>query len=646
MSVTVAKTAGFCFGVNRAVEVVFKCIEEGKKVCTLGEIIHNPQIVEKLSEKGALIIDSIDESLAGKTVVIRSHGVAESIYSQLNQYGISYVDATCPFVAKIHKIVSRYKDDAAILIAGDKKHPEVQGIVGHCKTECHTFKNEQELKNLFNDFENFSQKEIVIVAQTTFNTKEWQKCVNTAKKLYTNVTIFDTICSATINRQAEAEKLAKHSDLMIVVGGRHSSNTAKLAEICGRFCKTLLIESPKELNTIDFRGYTNIGVTAGASTPAGIIKEVQQIMSENQANQTELSFEEMFEQSFKTIYTGEKVTGIVTGIAPNEVTVDIGTKHTGYIPLAELSDDPNATTDSLVKKGDELLLKVLRVNDVEGTVLLSKKKIDAEAGFDKVCEAAESGEVLEGTVIDVVKGGVIVISNGARVFVPASQATMSKNDNLEDLLKKTVSLKILEVATKPRRRIVGSIRAVLVGQKKELENKFWDEVEVGKVFKGVVKSITSYGAFVDLGGVDGMVHISELSWSRIKHPSEVVKLGDVLEVYVRDVDKEAKKISLGYKKNEDNPWEKMKDFNVGDVVKCKIVSLTPFGAFAQILPGVDGLIHISQISNERINKPADVLAVGQEVEAKLTEIDLEKKRISLSIKALLEASEQTEEAAE
>ena len=349
----------------------------------------------------------------------------------------------------------------------------------------------------------------------------------------------------------------------------------------------------------------------------------------------ELSFEQMLEQSLKTINSREKVTATVTSVSPNEIAVDIGTKHAGYVPLHEYTDDPNARLDELVNVGDQIELIVLRVNDVEGTAMLSKKRLDAIAGFEKVFEAETSGEILDGIVVDVVKGGVIALSNSVRVFIPASQATASRNQELESLLRQPVQFKILEV-NKQRRRAVGSIRLVLKEQRKAGEEKFWAEAEVGKTYHGTVKSLTSYGAFIDIGGVDGMVHISELSWGRIKHPSEVLNVGDMVEVYIKDIDAESKKISLGYKKSEDNPWEILaRDYKVGDVIKAKIVSMTPFGAFAQIIPGVDGLIHISQISHQRVAKPGDVLSIGEEVEAKITEIEFDKKRVSLSIRALL-----------
>ena len=659
MPVTVAKTAGFCFGVRRAVDTVYRqleesCRTESPKLYTLGEIIHNPQVVEELNDLGAVAVEQLPELLTLEQtekvpVIIRSHGVPHSVYEAFEQNGIPYVDATCPYVRQIQKIVADQPQDTLVLVAGDAKHPEVKGIIGHCNATFVTFDSAEELQKITENSPNLAKMNSVMVAQTTFNTSEWQKCVETAKKLYTKPKIFDTICKATLMRQTEAAHLAEVSDIMIVIGGSHSSNTRKLSDICSRYCKTIWVETAQELLNgqadvvCQIAAGSRVGVTAGASTPVRIIKEVQKTMSEI-LKEEEMSFEEMLDQSFKSTYTGEKVKAVVTSVAPNEITVDIGTKHTGYVPLAELTSDPSLKPEDIVKKGDEIELVVLRVNDVEGTVMLSKKRLDAQAGFEKVMAAAGTGEVLSGTVTDVVKGGVLAITEGVKVFTPASLSGVSKNEPLEQLLKQKVDFVIREVNEK-RHRAVGSIKDVLKEQKKALEEKFWGEVEVGKRYQGVVKSLTSYGAFVDLGGVDGMVHISELSWLRIKHPSDVVKVGDVLDVYVKDIDTENKKISLGYKKTEDNPWEVLKrDYEIGSVVTAKVVSMTAFGAFAQIIPGVDGLIHISQISNERINKPQDVLTIGQEVQVQITDIDFDKKRVSLSMKALLDDS--AEEAAE
>ncbi len=647
MRIKIAKTAGFCFGVDRAVKMAFDTAENSPNAVTLGPIIHNPQIVSQLESMGVRSVSSPEEILPDTTVVIRSHGVGQPVYDYLCEHHIPFVDATCPFVAKIHQIVKEYSEKGyLILIAGDKTHPEVEGIVGFCRSGAVAFNREEELRKMTEKNPEWTSRPAILVAQTTFNIQEWRKSAFFAKKVYTNLIIFDTICNATEMRQQEAIVLAKESDVMVVIGGKNSSNTMKLAEICSQYCQTFHIEKASELPRLDLSTSSVIGVTAGASTPACIIKEVQETMSEFITND-ELSFGEMLDQSFKSTYNGKKETGVVVGITPTEVQVDIGTKHTGYVPLSELTDDPNAKIEDLVKVGDEIELLVVRVNDVEGTVVLSKKRLDAIAGMMKVQEAAESGEILEGNVIEAVKGGVIVSTNGVRVFVPASQASLSRVENLEELVKQHVSLKILECKEigRGRKRIIGSMKAVLKEQRKVQEEEFWKTVEVGKKYTGAVKSLTSYGAFVDLGGVDGMIHISELSWNRIKHPSEVVNVGDVLEVYVKDIDTEKHKISLGYKNEKDNPWEILKnEYPVGTVTKVKIVSITTFGAFAQIIPGIDGLIHISQISSERVNKVSDVLNVGDEVDAKITEIDFEKKRVSLSMRAVNENAPEPEEA--
>ncbi|MDR2933443.1 MAG: bifunctional 4-hydroxy-3-methylbut-2-enyl diphosphate reductase/30S ribosomal protein S1 [Oscillospiraceae bacterium] len=644
MPITTAKRAGYCFGVARAVKIVEDLLDQGEKVETLGPIIHNPQMVDKLAKRGVRIIDDIAQHEQGSRVVIRSHGVSRNIIDALTARNIPFTDATCPDVAKIHTIAREQSAlGKTVFIAGDATHSEVAGIISNCVGPVYCFADLAGLKTLSENVINDDKKDYILIAQTTFEGEEWKKCREFAKNVYTNIIIFDTICNATMLRQREADELSLISDCMVVVGGKNSSNTEKLARICEKNCPTILVEDPEELRGRKFGVAKNIGVTAGASTPAFIIKEVQRIMSDAFNNQDEMSFEEMLDQSFKTINSKEKVKAIVTNVSSNEIAVDIGTKHAGYVPLNEYTDDPNAKLDELVKVGDEIELMVLRVNDVEGTAMLSKKRLDAIAGFEKVMNAAETEEILEGMVVDVVKGGVIALTNGVRVFIPASQATMTRGQELETLLRQPVSFKILEV-NKNRRRAVGSIRAVLKDQMKVLEDKFWESAAVGNVYKGTVKSLTSYGAFVDLGGVDGMIHISELSWSRIKHPSEVVNVGDVVEVYVKDIDPETRKISLGYKKNEDNPWEVLaREYKTGDTVEVKVVSMTPFGAFARVIPGVDGLIHISQISLERINKPADVLEIGQDVTVKITDIDFEKKRVSLSIRALLEANQAVEE---
>ena len=639
--VTVAKSAGFCFGVDRAVKMVYGELEKGTRVATLGPIIHNQGVVDDMTAKGARIISSVDELEEGETVVIRSHGVDREVYRQIEAKGNRMLDATCPFVSRIHHIVSeKTKEGYFILIAGDKDHPEVQGIVGHCDQNYLVFKDNVELSDFFeNSYKKFGKK-LAFVEQTTYNIVVWEKCLNVIPKNDPDIFIADTICSATDARQSDAAELAKSSDIMIVVGGRHSSNTVKLYEVCSRYCKTYHIENSDELHSLNLPDAERIGITAGASTPAYIIKEVQTKMTENEnltANMDEdIDFAQALDESFKKIHTGEKVKGTVVAVNNTEAIVDLGTKHTGYVALDDLTDDSTKKPGDIVSVGDEIDLIVIKVNDAEGTVALSKRKVDEQAGYENILKAKEEGTVLEGVVQHVVNKGVTLTVQGVRVFIPASLTGLPRGAELEQLLKQKVEFIVIEV-TEGRKRAVGSIKAVQNAKKAEAQAKFWETAKVGDVFTGKVKSLTSFGAFVDLGGIDGMVHISELSWKRIKHPSEVVSVGDTLEVYIKDLDREANRISLGFKKAEDNPWEIFKaNYKVGDVVKATIVSITNFGAFAQIIDGVDGLIHISQIADRKVENVKDVLSVGDVVDVKIIDIDTESKRISISIRALLE----------
>lgn len=646
--IILAKTAGFCFGVDRAVKTVTELLDNGKKVATLGPIIHNPQLVSELEERGTRIVSSPSEIREGETLVIRSHGVPRAVIDEADRLSVNYIDATCPFVSKIHKIVADAGNEGrTVLIAGDPEHKEVVGIVGHCKGAHFVFRSEDELVNLVKEGAICADTPVTAVSQTTFNLELWKKCQKTLKKVYTNAIIFDTICNATAKRQEEALELARRSDVMIVVGGKQSSNTRKLAQVCSGVCaRTVFVQTADELTAGDIAGACRIGVVAGASTPSGIIKEVLKTMDEmqtiNPQNETindEMTFEEMLNATESNSNTDQKVKGTVLAVSPTEIQVDIGRKHTGYVTAAEFSSDPNVRLTDAVKVGDVLDLIIMRTNDQEGTVSLSKRRFDAIAGWDKVLAAKESGEVVSGTVADVVKGGVVVFFEGTRVFIPASQATLSRSESLDELKGKEIRFRIIEIG--PRHRVIGSARAVLKEERSAAEEQFWSNVAVGDRFTGTVKSITGYGAFVDLGAVDGMVHISELSWERIKHPSEVVKVGDTIDVYVKAVDLEKHKISLGYKKADENPWEILRSkYAVGDVVNVKIVSMTAYGAFAKIMPGIDGLIHISQIADRRIEKPADELKIGQEVDAKIIDIDFDKKRVSLSIRALLEKNDE------
>ncbi len=644
MSVQVAESAGFCFGVNRAVELVERAALAGKRVSTLGPIIHNRHCVAHFEQMGVGVIASPLEAGAGETVVVRSHGVTRAVFEQLQATGAEVIDATCPFVKRIHGIVSAAQAEGRLpVIIGTRAHPEVEGIAGWCG-DCRIFESPEELKNWLKTDEVRPDLPICMVCQTTSTESLWKICVKIAKKQFTNLKIFDTICKATESRQSEAADLSKKCQAMVVVGDTHSSNTGRLAMICREHCdRVVLVDNAAELNPDFFRGVADVGVTAGASTPAWIIKEVNKTMSEilNVEAVQEENFAELLEQSIKTLNTGDKVTGIVTGIGTTEIQIDLGTKHAGYIPYDEVSADPSVKPEDILHVGDEIEVFVVRVNDQEGTCQLSKKKLDGIKIWDDMAAYVEEKTTVEGVITEENKGGLVATVKGIRVFIPASQSGIAKGGDMAGQVGKTVQLKITEV-NRARRRVIGSIRAVSSESRKAAQEKIWNEIEVGAKYHGTVKSLTSYGAFVDIGGVDGMVHVSELSWNRIKTPAEVVSVGDEIDVYVISFDAEKRKISLGYKTSEMNPWNQfMTNYSIGDVVDAKIVKLMTFGAFAEIIPGVDGLIHISQIADRRIGKPEDVLSEGQAVQVKITDVDAENKRISLSIRALLEqASEE------
>jgi len=647
MSVTLAKSAGFCFGVSRAVELVEQAAQSGKKVATLGPIIHNRHVVDKFEAMGVRVIEQPEEAKPEETVIIRSHGVSRAVYERLEKTGCEIIDATCPFVKRIHGIVSRAEEEGRLpVIIGTPTHPEVEGIAGWC-SDCRVFAGLEELKKWAESEESLKNSSICMVSQTTSTESLWKSCGNFAKKQFTNLKIFDTICRATEYRQSEAAELSEVCQSMVVVGDPKSSNTGRLAMICREHCdRVFLVDNASDLKAEDFCGVTDVGITAGASTPAWIIKEVNKTMSEiiNVEAVQEENFAELLEQSIKTLNTGDKVLGIVTGIGNTEVQVDLGTKHAGYIPYDEVSTDPSVKPEDILKVGDEIEVFVVRVNDQEGTVQLSKKKLDGLKVWDDMATWAEEKTTIEGTITEENKGGLVCTVKGIRVFIPASQSGIAKGGDMAGMVGKTVKLKITEV-NRARRRVIGSIRAVAAEERKANQEKIWAEIAVGNKYHGTVKSLTSYGAFVDIGGVDGMVHVSELSWNRIKTPADVVKVGDEIDVYVISFDPEKHKISLGYKTAEMNPWNQfMTNYAIGDVVDAKVVKLMTFGAFAEILPGVDGLIHISQIADKRIGKPEDVLAEGQEVQVKITDVDAENKRISLSIRALLEQANEEADA--
>ena len=678
----VAESAGFCFGVRRSVEMAEAMLQEGP-CASFGMLIHNTDVVQELARHGMRTVENVEEVTEGERVLIRAHGVPPQTLEALKARNAVVQDATCPKVLHIHRIVEQASANGRfVIIIGMKLHPEVEAISARCE-HCVILESAAETEIWLESHKMMWDSPITVVVQTTQTKNNFDECVKVIKKRCTNAEISDTICFATSTRQEEAAALSQVCDAMIVIGGRHSANSLHLAEICRQSCENVqFIERPEELDFSIIKQSPVVGLTAGASTPAWIIKEVvnkmsdevrveeiqeeaavaeapvaeaavpaeepvaEKVAAEAPAAEKELSFDEMLEETLKTIYNGEKVSGTVVSITGTEVSVDLGAKYSGFIPTTEFTESGMKVEDA-VKVGDTIEAIVVRVNDVEGTAMLSKRRLDAAKAWTDVEEAVESNAILEGTVTEENKGGVVVNVSGVRVFVPASQTDLPREAELSQLLHKNVRLRITEV-NRARKRVVGSIRRVAQAERRERVEKLWNEMEVGKKYHGVVKSLTSYGAFVDIGGVDGMVHVSELSWGRIHQPSEVVSVGDEIDVYVINFDREKRKISLGYKDPDANPWTMFTSrYAVGDTAEVKIVKLMSFGAFAEVLPGVDGLIHISQIADHRIEKPEDVLRVGDVVEAKITAIDEEKHKISLSIRALLnEAKAAVEEKAE
>ncbi len=657
MDITVAKSAGFCPGVRAATDRLCRRIataRAGERIYTLGHLIHNEEYNRMLAANGVDVVtpEELDALAAVATeetpvtVFIRAHGIRQDTRRHLEALsaqhsGFSFEDCTCPFVTKIHRIAGECAanggcDRHILLCVGNATHPEVEGFTSCFDGEKYVFPDHVAFERALSEWlaPKFSSKVPVMVAQTTQNLTEWKKCQKLLKKVFTNALIFDTICNVTDSRQTEAAALAKESDGMIVIGGKESSNTAKLFDICRALCpETLRITESSQMSLVRTFSLTHrkVGIVAGASTPQEIIEEVYRTMTEAE------NFAKLLEETeVKNLHTGAIVTGTVSHVSDTELQLDLGAGVTGYINAERVSDDPSVKLTEAFKVGDTVEAKVVRVSDKDGIAELDKRRVDSGKNWEKIVAAKDAGEILEAAVADVVKGGVITFVLGNRVFIPASQTGVPKDGDLAPLKGTTVKFKIIETKDQGHKAI-GSIRVVLREERRAMEEEFWAGIEEGKTYTGVVKSMTSYGAFVDLGGVDGMVHTSELSWKHIKSPAEVVSVGETVTVFVKSFDREKKRISLGYKTEETNPWFIFTGkYQVGDVVPVKIVSMMPFGAFAEIVDGVDGLIHISQIAMTRIGKPADVLEIGQSVDAKIIEIDSEKQKVSLSIRALLE----------
>ena len=637
MNVTVAKSAGFCFGVKRAVDLVYEEVKKGDKVYTFGPIIHNDEVVDDLNRKGVEVIESLKELKkdAAGTIILRSHGVSEQIYQELASYHLNVIDATCPYVLKIHKIVKEQSGNGRhIIIIGNRSHPEVEGITGWCKSAFTVIENAEEAQELGLPID----YKLCIVSQTTYNYKNFQELVEIISKKGYDILVLNTICNATEERQTEAYQLAKESDAMIVIGGKHSSNTRKLYEISKKECEnTYYIQKLIDLDLNNFKSYRNVGITAGASTPNNIIKEVHTSMSEK-------SFEQLLEEEkVVRIHNGDVVEGIVLGVKEDEIILNIGYKSEGIITRSEYTNTPNIDLRTVVSVGDAMQAKILKVNDGEGQVALTYKRLAAEKGNKKLEDAFNNKEVLTAKVAAVLDGGLSVIVDEARVFIPASLVSDSYEKNLAKYAGQEIEFVISEFNPK-RRRIIGDRKQILMKTRAILQKALFEKITVGMTIEGTVKNITDFGAFIDLGGADGLLHISEMSWGRVENPKKVFKIGDVVTAYIKDI--QGEKIALSLKFDKENPWTNAAEkYAIGNEVTGKVARMTDFGAFIELEPGVDALLHVSQISKEHVEKPSDALKVGQEITAKVVDFNQDDKKISLSIKAL-EAPAKEEEVVE
>lgn len=637
MEIKVAKTAGFCFGVKRAVETVYDQVEKekGKQIYTYGPIIHNDEVVKDMQKRGVKVIQTEEEleNLENGVVIIRSHGVPKRIYDKLAEKNITCVDATCPFVKKIHNIVKRESEAGSqIVIIGNNEHPEVEGIKGWSTSPVTVIQTMEDVNN----FEPDRSGKVCVVSQTTFNYKKFQDLVEILNKKGYDIGVCNTICNATEERQLEAKSIAKGVDAMVVIGDKQSSNSQKLYEISKKECEnTFFVQTLRDLDLKLFESTGKVGITAGASTPQKIIKEVH-------ASMTEKSFEELLEESFVTIHNGEVVKGTVIDVKPDEIILNIGYKADGILTRSEYSNDSaNVDLTTVAKVGDTMETKVLKVNDGEGQVLLTYKRLAAEKGNKRLEEAFENKEVLKAPVAQVLDGGLSVLIEEARVFIPASLVSDSYERDLKKYEGQEIEFVISEFNPR-KRRVIGDRKQLLVAAKKEKQKELFEKIEAGMKVEGVVKNVTDFGAFIDLGGADGLLHISEMSWGRVENPKKVFNIGDKVTVLIKDI--QGEKIALSLKFPEENPWLKAEEkYKVGSVVTGKVARMTDFGAFVELESGIDALLHVSQIAKEHIDKPSDVLSVGQEIEAKVVDFKKDDKKISLSMKALANEEEKTEE---
>ena len=635
MEIFIAEDAGFCFGVKRAIDMTEEELNRvNNNVFSYGDLIHNPQEVHRLREKGLTSIDDYNKVDSG-SIIIRSHGVKKNIIDDIETKGIKLVNCTCPYVKSVYKKVEEYTEKGYdIIIIGDPNHPEVIGINGHCNDKAYVINNMDDLNELP------ELDKVCIVSQTTNTFEKFEKLSESIKDKANEIKIFNTICNATKRRQLSTEELSKQVDAMIIIGGYNSSNTQKLVEVSKRHCKNVFhIETINDLSLKDIQNFKKIGISAGASTPDWIIKEAVNLMDNFDQNE----MMEAIESSFTKINRGDILSGTVLYVTENEVMVNINYKSDGIIEREELSKDTNVSPKELYKVGDEIKVYVIKLDDGEGNVVLSTKRVEDLKIWEELEEKFNNNELIQAEVKNVVKGGLTVIVDALNAFMPASHVSTKFVKDLNKYKGQTLKSKIIDFDLS-KKKIIVSRKEV---EREEIENirtELWDNIEAGDTVEGVVQRLTDFGAFVDIGGVDGLIHISDLSWNRVKHPSDVLKQGDKVETIILDLDREKNRISLGLKQTMEQPWEIFeKTVNVGDIVKGKVVNLLDFGAFIRLESGVDGLLHVSQISKEHIEKPSDVFNIGDEIEVEVVEINSENKRISLSTKGLNEADEETQE---
>ncbi len=645
MKIEVADSAGFCFGVSGAVEEAKRILENNEIAYATGDIVHNPVVMKDLLGRGLVRVDSVSQIPEGGHFIVRAHGEPPESYEIARRRGVVLHDATCSYVHNIHKLVQKiHEKGKKIIIFGSPVHPEIIGINGYCNNEAIIIENKEQAKELEAEGSN-----LCLIAQTTANLNNYEEIYNILKDRFPNMEKFDTICKATQKRQLETVEMAKKADIMIVVGGRNSSNTGKLFEICRRHCvKTYWVEEASELSPDIIIGCNYIGITAGASTPDRTVKEVLEYMSEEVKQGSSTEFEKALEESLVELRNGQLIKGKVISLNDQEVFLDVGYKIDGTINIDEFPKDADGKPK--VKEGDEVEAVVSKVKDAEGIVYLSKRRADERKAFDKVNDLFDNNETFKAKVKEVVKGGLILDVFGVNGFMPASLVSDRFVRNLNKYVGRKLKVKIIE-NDRRRKKLILSAKAVIEEENERLEKEVWSKLEIGSVINGRIKSLTNFGAFVDVGGIDGLLHITEMSWTKIDHPSDMFEVDQDVVVYVKDFDREEKKISLGYKREEDNPWYDAEEkYASGNIVKAKIVRILPFGAFVRLEEGIDALVHISQISNKRLATPDEVLSEGMEVDVAIVDVDIEKRKINASIKAVKpidpEVSEEEKEAAE